>query len=236
MRCTLALCVILTIGGSAWSAEQAPVSTGSVVQTPAVSIPAPAPTTTGMIPTTPAPTIGSPATTTVGTQPMMTSPNGNMTYYPGNYGYRRGLFGRTYATYTMVPGQTVYTTTTYPAQATYTPVRRGLFGLGLFQGRRRQAYPMYTTSAPTTTGYYYPGSNDNFAAPAGTVPSTASTPAGSTPVGTTPTYTETQFQAPTGTTSGGAAPATTLPRVTTPTTTTPPSPPIPQIRTPGGTL
>jgi hypothetical protein len=236
MRCTLALCVVLAIGGSAWSAEQAPVITGSVVQTPAVSNPAPATTPTGMIPTMPAPTIGSPATTVAGTQPMMTYPTGNMTYYPANYGYRRGLFGRNYTTYTTAPGQTVYTTTTYPAQVTYAPARRGLFGLGLFQGRRRQVYPTYTTSAPMTTGaaYYYPPSNYNNAVPAGTrpgtVPSTASAPAG-----TTPTYTETQFQAPTGTTPAGAAPVTTLPQATTPTTITPPAPPVPQGRTPGGT-
>ena len=231
MRCTLALCFVLAIGGSAWSAEQAPVTTGSVIQMPAVTNAAPATTTTGMIPTTPAPTIGSPATTAMGTQPVMTYPNGNTTYYPANYSYRRGWFGRTNMTYTTVPNQTVYTPTTYPAQMTYAPAHRGLFGLGLFQGRRRQqAYPVYTTSAPMTTGYstpgYYTQPMNYSTVPAGTqagsVPNTASVPARTAPV-----YTETQY-----TTPATPSPAGLLPTTTTPSIVTPAAPPIPQPRTP----
>jgi hypothetical protein len=211
-----------------------------------------------------------------GTQPVTTysTPTSNMTYYPTYYrGGLRGRFfrifqpmnttptmaaspvyGTTPVTYTTMPTQTTYapiTQTSYtPAQPTYMPVRRGLFGLGLFQGRwRQQAYPMYTTAAPMTTGYYStPGSvvpasytapmTYYYPAPAGaqpaTTPATASAPAGTTPVTTTPTYTETQYTAPAGTAPASAAPASSLPSATAPSVTTPPAPPIP-ARVPRGT-
>jgi hypothetical protein len=165
-------------------------------------------------------------------------------------------YGSGYVTYGTVPTQTalapimqtnyspvptqvgsapIMQTTPTPAmtytpsqQVTYMPARRGLFGLGLFQGRRRQlANPMYTTTAPMN--YYY------YTVPPGTqatsAPTTASAPAGTSPTTTAPRYQETQFTAPATT-----APAPSLPSATTPSTTTPPAPPIPQVRTPRGTL
>jgi hypothetical protein len=287
MRCTLALCVVLAISGSAWSADQ-DTAAASVTQTPAVTAAAPVVQATGSptatVPTTTAPMMMPPGTYVMGTQPVMTysTPASTTTYYyPPNY--RGGPFRRFfrifqpmnaaptmaaspayssgYVTYGTVPAptaagpivQTNYspvptqvgsapimqptstpaTTYTPSQQVTYTPARRGLFGLGLFQGRRRQlANPMYTTAAPVN--YYY------YAAPAAatqpaTTPTTASAPAGTSPTTTAPTYQETQYTAPSTTAPATSLPAATTPSTTTPSTTTPPAPPIPQVRTPRGT-
>jgi hypothetical protein len=272
MRCTLALCVALALGGSAWSAEQAAGAVGSVTQTPSVTTPAgviQAPminssganqttttSLTGTVPMTATTTTMAPGTYAAGTQPVTTysTPTYAPVYYRGGL---RGRFfrifqpmnatntmaatpayGPQYVTYSTVPTQptfapivqTTYTpvttyapATTYtPSQVTYMPARRGLFGLGLFQGRRRQmAYPMYTTAAPMTTGYATPATQPASAATAASVPATTS------PTTTTPTYTETQYTAP-----ATSTPANSLPSTTTPSTTTPPAPPIPQTRTP----
>jgi hypothetical protein len=109
------------------------------------------------------------------------------------------------ATYYTPVAPTYYAT---PAQGTYMPVRRGLFGLGLFQRRWRQ--PVFTASSTpvyTSSGYY--------TVPTGTssgvfTPGTINT--GSTPAAAAPTYTPTMLTVP---------------------NRTPPTPPLPSTRIPG---